>query len=62
MKDREARPALRKKGEIVIARLGTAEVRAVVVRDESAGRPLVLRTEDGRTLTAFSSSVTSAGR
>jgi hypothetical protein len=34
----------------------------VVVRDESAGRPLVLRTEEGRMMTAFSGSVTRVGR
>ena len=62
MKARDTRKAMMKKGETVVALLGTTEVRAVVVRDESAGRPLVLKTESGQMMTAFSGSVTRVGR
>jgi hypothetical protein len=49
-----------KKGEAVLVRLGTAEVKATVVRDESAGRPVILRTESGQLMTAFPDSLVRA--
>jgi hypothetical protein len=62
MKGRDPRKVLMKKGESVVVLFGTTEVRAVVGRDESAGRPLVLRTEAGRMMTAFSGSVARVDR
>jgi hypothetical protein len=56
------RKRLLKKGDVVLVRLAERVIRATVVRDESSGRPVVLRTETGQLMTAFPDSITTEAR
>jgi hypothetical protein len=62
MKARAQRKALMRTGDVVVVQLGPAAERATVVRDESPGRPVVLRTDSGRMMTAFPAALTRVER
>jgi hypothetical protein len=52
------RKGLLKKGEEVIVKIDGAESSATVVRDQTAGRPVILQTAAGQLLSAFPETLT----